>query len=100
MTNPGLEHLDAANRVLAYLNYMQNVGIKYSVSTTSEPSKCFVTASDAAFGDQPNCYSSEGYLATLYRGPIDWRTTKQQTITTSSTKAKFLAISEAGKTLQ
>lgn len=99
-TNPGPEHLDAANRMLAYLNYTQKVGIKYSASATSELSECFAIASDAAYGDHPDRYSSEGYLATLYGGPIDWRATKQKTITISSTDAEFLAISEAGKTLQ
>lgn len=103
MTNPGSEHFEAANRVLAYLNYTQKVGIKYSATANRDaikPSECFVTSSDAAFGDHSDRHSSEGYLATLYGGPIDWRASKQKTITTSSTEAELLAISEAGKTLQ
>jgi len=103
MTNPGPEHFDAANRVLAYLNYTQKVGLRYSATANrdaTEPSECFVTSSDAAFGDHSDRHSSEGYLATLYGGPIDWRASKQKTITTSSTEAELLAISEAGKALQ
>lgn len=102
MTNPGPEHFDAANRVLAYLNHTQKVGIKYSATATdtAEPSNCFITSSDAAYGDHLDRHSSEGYLATLYGGPIDWKASKQKTITTSSTEAELLAISEAGKTLQ
>ena len=98
MMNPGPEHLEAANRVLAYLNYTKQVGICYSAN--SEASECFLTSSDAAYGDHEDRHSSEGYLATLYGGPIDWRASKQKTVTTSSTEAELLAISEAGKTLQ
>lgn len=36
----------------------------------------------------------------MYGGAIDWRASKQKTVTTSSTEAEFLAISEAGKSLQ
>ena len=98
MTNPGPMHFEAVNRVLAYLNYTKKVGIRYSAN--SEASECFITSSDAAFGDHKDRHSSEGYLATLYGGPIDWRASKQKTITTSSTEAELLAISEAGKTVQ
>ena len=101
MQNPSPQHFDAVNRVIAYLNYTQKVGIQYSANAAdSTASDCFMTASDAALGDHPDRHSSEGYLATLYGGPIDWRASKQRTVTTSSTKAEFLAISEAGKTLQ
>lgn len=102
MTNPGPDHFEAANRVIAYLNYTQKVGIRYSASAPlpKQYAQCFMTASDAAFADLPGRQSSEGYLATLYNGPIDWRASKQKTVTTSSTEAEFLAISEAGKTLQ
>lgn len=102
MLNPGPHHFDAVNRVIAYLNYTQKVGIQYSAHaiTSSTASDCFMTASDAALGDHPDRHSSEGYLATLYGGPVDWKASKQHTVTTSSTEAEFLAISEAGKTLQ
>lgn len=74
------------------------MGLKYSAKATKS-SECFITASDAAFSNLPNQYSSEGYLTTLYGGPIDWHAAKQKTITTSFIEAKFLAILEAGKTL-
>ena len=70
MLNPGPEHFLAVDRVLAYLNYTQHVGIQYNGD--AEPAECFTTSSDAAFGDNPDRRSSEGYLAMLYRGPIDW----------------------------
>lgn len=97
MLNPGPEHFIAIDRVLAYLNYTQHVGIQYC--GFAKPAECFTTSSDAAYGDNPDPKSSEGYLATLYGGPIDWRASKQKTVTTTSTEAELLAMSEAGKTL-
>ena len=57
-----------------------------------------VCASDAAFADDlATRYSTEGYLFKLFNGPIDWRSTKQKTVTTSSTEAELLALSHAAK---
>ena len=97
MLNPGLEHFLAIDCILAYLNYTQHVGIQYN--SDAEPAECFTTSSNTAFGNNPDQQSSEGYLAMLYRGPIDWWASRQKTVTTSSIEAKLLAISEAGKTL-
>jgi hypothetical protein len=57
-------------------------------------------ATDASFGDNPDRRSLEGYICKLYGGPIDWKASKQKTVTTSTTEAELLAISEAGKTVQ
>ncbi|KAJ6084363.1 hypothetical protein N7486_011163 [Penicillium sp. IBT 16267x] len=35
----------------------------------------------------------------IFGGPVDWKATKQKTVTTSTTEAELLAISEAGKSL-
>ena len=43
--------------------------------------------------------STEGYLFQLFGGPIDWRSTKQKTVTTSSTEAELLALTHAAKEL-
>lgn len=52
MMNPGPAHFDAAYRVLAYLNHTKKVGLRYSGQHChSSPTECFITASDAAFGD-------------------------------------------------
>lgn len=36
----------------------------------------------------------------MYGGPIDWKASKQPTVTTSTTEAELLSLSEAGKHLQ
>jgi hypothetical protein len=60
----------------------------------------FLCASDAAYGDDSlTRRSTEGFLFKLFGGPVDWRSTKQKTVTTSSTEAEFLALSHAAKEL-
>src|SRR5947199_10167254 len=39
----------------------------------------------------------QGYLFTLFGGPIAWKSGKQTTVTTSSTEAELLALSTAAK---
>ena len=60
----------------------------------------FARASDTSFGDDPVSRKSiEGYLFTLFGGPIDWRSTKQKLVTKSSTEAELLALSHAATKL-
>ena len=55
-------------------------------------------ASNAAFADDlATRYSTEEYLFKLFNRPINWRSTKQKTVTTSSTEAELLALSHAAK---
>ncbi len=58
----------------------------------------FLCASDAAYADNPvKQRSTAAYNFLLLRGPVDWKSTKQQTVTTSSTEAELLALSDAAK---
>ena len=70
------------------------MAIEYSASNDYS----ITCASDAAYADDPATRrSTEGYLFKLFNGPIDWRSTKQKTVTTSSTEAELLALSHASK---
>ena len=44
-------------------------------------------------------YSTEGYLFTLFRGVINWRSIKQILIMKLSTEAEFIALLHAGTEL-
>jgi hypothetical protein len=58
----------------------------------------FLCASDAAYADDPiTRRSTTGYVFLLFGGPVDWKSTKQRTVTTSSTEAELLALSDAAK---
>jgi transposase InsO family protein len=95
LTNPSPRHQDAADRAISYLNGTHSLAIEFSASDA--PHK-FTCASDSAFADDPvTRHSTEGCLFQLFGGPIDWRSTKQRTVTTSSTEAELLALSHAAK---
>ncbi|CEL02103.1 hypothetical protein ASPCAL03275 [Aspergillus calidoustus] len=97
LTNPSEKHLEAVDRAIAYLYATRYLAIEYSGMT--DPNKTFMCASDASFADHKDRRSTEGYLCKLYGGPIDWRASKQRTVTTSTTEAELLAISEAAKSM-
>jgi hypothetical protein len=60
----------------------------------------FFGASDALFVDDPSTRaSSDGYLFKLFGMPINWKTTKQQSVTKLTTKAELYALSCAASEL-
>jgi hypothetical protein len=97
LLNPSARHQDAVDRAISYLYGTNALAIEYSA--LSDPDQSAIDcAGDAAFADDPATrYSTEGYLLKLFNGPIDWRSTKQKTVTTSSTEAELLALSHAAK---
>ena len=100
--NPSQQHQDAVDQAILYLNGTKYYAIEYSVSENNQEitipwpreERVLGIASDAGFG---NCStirrSSEGYLFKLFGGPIDWSSTKQKTVSTSTTEAELLALS-------
>jgi hypothetical protein len=90
--NPGPEHHQAADRILRYLTVNRGLALQYG--GTEE----FVVASDASFADDPSDRkSSQGFAMKLFGGLIAWRANKQDTVTTSTTEAELLALSQAAK---
>jgi hypothetical protein len=101
LLNLSQKHLEAADHCLAYLDTYRTLAIQYldlseKVTAVNEP-KVFSCSSDAAFTDNSDRKSSYGYVFKLYGGPITWKATKQQTVTTSSTEAELLALSTTTK---
>jgi hypothetical protein len=95
LKNPTREHLDASNHVISYLYATRGLAIEYSGRMNAQIFDC---ASDAAFADDRETrHSSDGYLFQLYGGAIDWRASKQKTVTTSSTEAELLSLSSAAR---
>ncbi|KAM4063494.1 Integrase, catalytic core [Hirsutella rhossiliensis] len=84
-----------ARRCLAYLYHTRDRCICFSVK---EAERRFLCASDSSFADNPETRkSSQGYVFLFLGGPVDWKATKQATVTTSSTEAELLALSSAAK---
>lgn len=93
LSNPSDAHLEAADQCLAYLAATHALAIEYNGQSSD-----FLSASDAAFADDPQTrHSSQAFLMKLFGGPIAWRANKQDTVTTSSTEAELLALTQTGK---
>jgi hypothetical protein len=96
LQNPGPRHIAEANRTLSYLDGTRTLGLEYGPTTQDH----FQAASDASYADDiATRRSTEGYVFFLFGGPIEWRCTKQKTVTTSTTEAELLALSHAAVAL-
>jgi hypothetical protein len=92
---PGSAHHKAADRVIQYLYRTRHLCIRYGHQSATTSLIC---ASDAAFADNTiDRKSSQGYIMKLFGGPVAWRANKQDTVTTSSTEAELLALSQTAK---
>lgn len=117
MQNPSPFHMDEVNRVICYLRDTKDLSICYDGSLSYKPpnepvstsslsplfalvKSVFEASSDAAYGDDPvTRQSTERYLFKLFGGLIDWKATRQTTVTTSTTEAELLSLSNAAKQL-
>ncbi len=96
LCNPSPTHLAAAEQTISYLYRTRTYAIEYSAPTDTE--EIFFIASDTAFADDSlTRKSTGGFLYKLFRGPADWHSAKQKTVTTSSTEAELLALTYATK---
>jgi hypothetical protein len=92
---PGRIHQEAADRVIKYLYRTRFRCVRYGHESEATS---FVCASDASFADNTlDRKSSQGYVLKLFGGPVAWRANKQDTVTTSSTEAELLALSQTAK---
>jgi hypothetical protein len=83
--------------VLEYLAHTKDFAICYD-GNAQDDLQLFVPSSDASFASDPDTRQShQGYLFSLYDGPIDWKAGKQRSVTTSSTEAELLALSATAK---
>lgn len=92
MKNPNQEHCKAVNRVLSYLYATRFLALQFGGGDE------FVVHSDASFADNTlDRKSSQAYAMKLFGSLIGWRANKQDTVTTSTTEAELLALSQAAK---
>ena len=98
LLNPGPQHQEAVTQALAYMYMTQYYVIEFRL--TAESLRTFTCASDTAFADDVETRkSTEGYLFQLFGSVVDWWSTKQKTVTTSSMEAELLALTNATKEL-
>ncbi|KAF6517865.1 hypothetical protein HZS61_008144 [Fusarium oxysporum f. sp. conglutinans] len=95
--NPGPLHHKAADRVLWYLLQTRGHSLEFGSEPGSEEDGLQV-ASDASFGDNSlDRRSSQAFTMRLFGGITSWKANKQDTVTTSTTEAELLALSQAAK---
>jgi hypothetical protein len=93
--NPSPVHRHAADRAIAYLYQTRGYALCYDGSTV-DTDQMLVRASDASFADDSiKRRSSQGYILKLFGGPVDWKATKHNHVTKSSTDAELTAVSNA-----
>ena len=74
------------------------MAICYGGDAKGSGTQAFICTSDASFADNSiDRKSSQGYIMMLFNGAISWRANKQDTVTTSSTEAELLALSQTAK---
>ena len=91
-SNPGIEHWKMVKKALRYVRGTTGLMLTYRKSETLE----IEGYSDSDFaGDADDRKSTSGYIFTLAKGAISWKSSKQ-TVTASSTMyAEFVACYEA-----
>ncbi|KAM1794483.1 hypothetical protein ACFX11_034955 [Malus domestica] len=95
MQQPMVAHYTAVKRILRYLKGTMNVGVTYTRGYLHL--KAF---SDADWAGDPNDRrSTTGLVVFLGSNPISWSSKKQQTMSRSSTEAKYRAISSTSAEL-
>ncbi|XP_068331410.1 secreted RxLR effector protein 161-like [Pyrus communis] len=89
MQNPMVAHFTAMKRILRYLKGVMHLGISYNLGDLS-----LTAFSDVAWAGDPNDRrSTTGLVVFLGPNPVSWFSKRQQTVSKSSTKAEYRALS-------
>ena len=91
LQNPSERCLEMADHLLSYLYGSKNLSLSFDKRGCAWQMFC-----DSSYADNEDKKSSQGLLFTLFGGAIEWKATKQRTITTSTTEAELLALSSIG----
>ena len=90
-------HWDAAKWILRYLHGTRNIGICFE-GNNEEIDKFSIGYVDSDFAnDLDKRRSTTGYVFTMAKGPICWRSILQPTVALSTTEAEYMAMAEAIK---
>jgi hypothetical protein len=91
--NPSRAHIEAIKTILSYLKGSMTRGIMYGGGTLK-----VVAHSDADWGADVEARRSTGaYVFTMSNGPVSWCSKRQPTVALSTTKAEYMALTQAAK---
>jgi hypothetical protein len=71
--------MDAVDRLIKHLDGTKTLAIEFSKDNIEDT---MIFATDAAYADNRDRKSSEGYIMRMFGGVVDWKATKQKTVTT------------------
>ncbi|KAK8694302.1 hypothetical protein V6N13_071856 [Hibiscus sabdariffa] len=92
--NPGEGHWTAVKNILKYLRRTKDVFLVYG----GEEELGIKGYTDASFQtDKDDSRSQSGFIFCLNGGAVSWKSSKQDTVTDSTTKAEYVTASEATK---
>ena len=94
LQNPSQQHMDAVDRLIKHLDGTKTLAIEFSKENIRDS---IIFATDAAYADNQDRKSSEGYVMKMFGGMVDWKATKQKTVTTSTTEAELLSLSNGAR---
>nr|GFD05526.1 retrovirus-related Pol polyprotein from transposon TNT 1-94 [Tanacetum cinerariifolium] len=94
MHNPGKEHWQAVKWILRYIHNTVDVGLVFKHGS----SQWVEGYRDSDYvGDLNKRRSRTGYVFTLAKAPVSWKSTLQSTIALSTTEAEYMAMTETVK---
>ncbi len=97
-SDPQRGHLRAAKRVIRYLKGTINLGLVYGRSTRHPPPYGLIGYADSNFARDPEDRKSViGYCFFLNGAVVSWRSKKQQTVSTSTTEAEYIALGHGAR---
>ncbi|CAA0822147.1 cysteine-rich RLK (RECEPTOR-like protein kinase) 8, partial [Striga hermonthica] len=92
-SNPGEEHWKAVKMILKYLRRTKDIFMVYGNGELK-----LEGFTDSGFQSDKDDYKSmSGYLFTLNRAAVSWKSSKQEMIADSATEAEYIAASDAAK---
>ena len=86
----------AVKQIVRYLQNTADVGLTFEQDKSLGKRIVGYCASDFV-GDSDKRQSTTGYLFTLTKEPVSWKSTLQSTVALSTTEAEYMAITEAVK---
>ncbi|KAI0997575.1 hypothetical protein K3495_g10612 [Podosphaera aphanis] len=89
--NPSERHLEMADHLISYVYGSRKLCLSFDGN--KDPWQVFC---DASYADHKDRKSSQGLLFKMFGGSVEWKATKQKTVTTSTTEAELLALSVIG----
>lgn len=96
MHDPDKEHWQAMKWILRYILNTVDVGLVFERDEKIGQGIVGYCDSDYA-GDQDTRRSTIGYVFTLAKAPVSWRSTLQSTVGLSTTEVEYMAVTEAVK---